>query len=760
MSSISGSTLSLTGVATVNGLAVASGSTTLGTVQTGNFSQTGSSTFSTGSGLISLNGTVNTSGAVSVGGSLGVSQVINANGGLNAGSSTIQTTGLVSSGTGTFSGLLTANGGVTSSSSKIEGQTIKATTTLTLPSGTNITSSNDVVDVANSQTISGAKTFSSAITANASSTIKNTTTGSIYTLKLLPYTSTNSAIIFQNDCFASNYNPNTQNGDVGIIFNANGSYTASEALIIAPHMLPSASATASPSLRMTTTETTITGLLTATYGVTTGNSAKITTKCSTATRYGEINTNSDGNTMFNIISEITGNGYFFMYNTSTELLRVNPTEITASKVITANGGVNAGSATIQTTGTLSGGTGTFSGLLTASNGLDVKNTGGSGTINLYLPNSNTIRTQFQTYKTNNSQVDTYLDNTESGASFRFRNNASGTIYDAPIVCGAITSSGLLTANSGVTVPSGQVINANGGLNAGSSTIQTTGLVSSGTGTFSGLFTANAGIKIADTKLLDWGISSNNSCMICLFSGSPATSSSFNYYGFGTDTSILRYQVPYDKNHIFYTNNSTNTATDEILKLNGTGITASKVITANAGLTVPSGKTLTIASGATLSIVGSITSNITFQSPFTTPTAGQLGYTITVNPNNGYTVYNNAWYNLLTISLSPGVWIVSYGYAGLENVAGVTSTTVTKRILAINSANSGNQGYVDAATYPTHFINTPETTITNYFPGISGFYNSYTITITSLKTLYLNYYIQMNQATMYLFHPTIIATRIA
>jgi hypothetical protein len=88
MSSISGSTLSLTGVATVNGLSVASGSTTLGTVQTGNFSQTGASTFSTGSGLISLNGTVNTSGAVSVGTNLGVT------------------------GTTTTTGLVTANSGV------------------------------------------------------------------------------------------------------------------------------------------------------------------------------------------------------------------------------------------------------------------------------------------------------------------------------------------------------------------------------------------------------------------------------------------------------------------------------------------------------------------------------------------------------------------------------------------------------------------------------------------------------------------------
>ena len=112
---------------------------------------------------------------------------------------------------------------------------------------------------------------------------------------------------------------------------------------------------------------------------------------------------------------------------------------------------------ISQTGTNVYGTETVSGLLTASNGLDVKNTGASGTINLYLPNSNTIRTQFQTYRTGGSQVDTYLDNTESGANFRFRNNASGTIADAPIICGAITSSGTITANAGITVPSGKTL---------------------------------------------------------------------------------------------------------------------------------------------------------------------------------------------------------------------------------------------------------------------------------------------------------------
>ena len=67
MSSISGSSLSITGSTTLNGLSVGSGTTTLSSVQTGNFSQSGSSTFSTGTGLVSLNGQVTSNAGVVVG---------------------------------------------------------------------------------------------------------------------------------------------------------------------------------------------------------------------------------------------------------------------------------------------------------------------------------------------------------------------------------------------------------------------------------------------------------------------------------------------------------------------------------------------------------------------------------------------------------------------------------------------------------------------------------------------------------------------
>jgi len=102
--------------------------------------------------------------------------------------------------------------------------------------------------------------------------------------------------------------------------------------------------------------------------ITTGDSAKIITKGYNTSSYGEIYTNSDGNTIFNVISDGNANGYYFKYNTNTELLRIYPTEIVASKVINANAGVNAGSSTIQTTGLVSGGTGSFSGTLTVTSG--------------------------------------------------------------------------------------------------------------------------------------------------------------------------------------------------------------------------------------------------------------------------------------------------------------------------------------------------------------------------------------------------------
>jgi len=267
------------------------------------------------------------------------------------------------------------------------------------------------------------------------------------------------------------------------------------------------------------------GLLTATSGVTTGNSAKITTKCSTATRYGEINTNSDGNTMFNIISEITGNGYFFMYN-STELLRVNPTEITASKIINANAGLtiplgqrlklsvdginyienNISSSTIQyvsntddkthnfwtkatggsvsniftvgTGGVSTYGTGYVQGLLTANSGAYFGQNDSNFQITKITDN-NRLRTRLQAYYNGANPfhleinplggfvfINQTADYAYSGLPSGYSTNSlvSNDIIDMGklYVAGTTTTTGLLTTNGGITVPSGKTLTISSG----------------------------------------------------------------------------------------------------------------------------------------------------------------------------------------------------------------------------------------------------------------------------------------------------------
>jgi hypothetical protein len=116
-------TLSVSGTSTLVGGANINGTTNtnnLNVINNSNFSQTGSGTFSTGTGAVTLNG------------------------------------GVICSSTSSFTGLATFNGNILLPSGK----------SLTLPSTRVINATNDVVDTANSQTVSGQKTFSSQIIAN------------------------------------------------------------------------------------------------------------------------------------------------------------------------------------------------------------------------------------------------------------------------------------------------------------------------------------------------------------------------------------------------------------------------------------------------------------------------------------------------------------------------------------------------------------------------------------------------------------------
>ncbi len=686
MSSISGSSLSITGSTTLNGLSVGSGTTTLSSVQTGHFSQSGSSTFSTGGGLVSLNGSVTTNGTASVGTNLIV----------NGTSSLIGAT--------TATGIINANGGV---KIPVDKQFLLS-----------VDGNNYITNSTNSSTGSGSITYA---TFDSGKT---------------------------HDFYCYNGSKIYTISSTGTNTNGTGNFT---------------------------------GALTATSGVTTGNSAKITTKCSTATRYGEINTNSDGNTMFNIISEITGNGYFFMYNTSTELLRVNPTEITASKVINANAGVNAGSTTIQTTGTVSCGTGVVTGLFY---------TGGSSTSTNYMRIDGV------------SNSNCYFDLKNSG-TYYFRQNLGTSAVKAPIDCEAITASGLLTANSGIastglirTIGSGGAVTSNGlqfpnvvlttntgyrlqipvgswnkdtnnnttildcyrvgnnggiydnyvGINASSSPAgggfcinsqmdfvigatsaqylvkgmsiqaQSSSAVNvginntnpqyaldvSGTGNFTGALTANAGVKIPTGLQLFLSTDGNNyitnnstnaKIQYVTFDagkshdfwvvdgskfnisqtgtntyGTASVSSLFYVGGTSSSSTYMRLEANINNNNGYidlknggsfcFRQNLGTSAIDAPIVCGA--ITSSGAITANGGITVPSGQTLTIASGASLSYGGGLTlgGNITLASTFTTPTSGQLGYTISGSNNSTQALVSNTTRTFATIFLPVGVWMIT------------------------------------------------------------------------------------------------------
>ena len=96
MSSISGSSLAITGASTLSGGAAILGTTTTTNhTVSGSFNQTGTGTFNTGSGGIFLNGAITSSSSATIGTNLFVNGtstttgIFYANGGINAGTNGI-----------------------------------------------------------------------------------------------------------------------------------------------------------------------------------------------------------------------------------------------------------------------------------------------------------------------------------------------------------------------------------------------------------------------------------------------------------------------------------------------------------------------------------------------------------------------------------------------------------------------------------------------------------------------------------------------
>ena len=517
MSSISGSTLSLTGVATINGLSVASGATTLGTVQTGNFSQTGSSTFSTGSGLISLNGTVNTSGTLSVGTNLGVS------------------------GTTTINNLLTANSGVK------------------IPVNTSIYLSTDSSNyITNNSTGSGSisyATFDSGKTHD----FYCYNGSKIYTI------SSSGTITNGTGTFSGLLTANSGIANTGLIKNigSGGSVTSNG------QVFPNVALTTNTGYRLQ--------IPVGSWNKDTNNNTTIL-DCYRVGNNGGIYDNYVG---INASSSPAGNGFcinsqmdFVIGATSAQYL-VKGMSIQAQSSSAVNVGIN--NTNPQYALDVSG-TGNFTGALTANAGVKIP-TG----LQLFL----------------STDGNNYITNNSTNAKIQYVTFDAGKSHDFWVVDGSKFN------------------------------ISQTGTNTYGTASVSSLFYVGGTSSSSTYMRLEANINNNNGYIDLKNGGS-----------------------------FCFRQNLGTSAIDAPIVCGA--ITSSGAITANGGITVPSGQTLTIASGASFSYGGGLTlgGNITLASTFTTPTSGQLGYTISGSNNSTQALVSNTTRTFATIFLPVGVWMIT------------------------------------------------------------------------------------------------------
>jgi FtsZ-binding cell division protein ZapB len=154
----------------------------------------------------------------------------------------------------------------------------------------------------------------------------------------------------------------------------------------------------------------------------------------------------------------------------------------------------------------------------------------------------------------------------------------------------------------------------------------------------GLLTPSGGLTIPSGKIIDFGAQNPTNCMISLYSSPTPTNSTSNFYGFGIDGGILRYQVIYNGNHVIYTNTDINNTTPlEIARFNSSGLSLN-----NCSLNTGTGNITT--TGITTTGSSSISGYLTTNSAASTyaPKANPIfsGTTTTSNPGVVLKVFDN------------------------------------------------------------------------------------------------------------------------
>ena len=306
------------------------------------------------------------------------------------------------------------------------------------------------------------------------------------------------------------------------------------------------------------------------------------------------------------------------------------------------------------------------------------------------------------------------------------NGTSTLAVAGTTTAGIINASGLITASAGLTVPTGQAVNINGtstltvgGLITASGGLSFTGTLSTAAITASGLITANGGLTVA--------------------SGQVLTSTGTTTLTGTTTAGII------NASGLITANGGLTVASGQVLTSTGTTtltgtttagiINASGLISANNGLTVATTKALTLSGTATLTTTTGLTTlgggltmggsnNITLSSAAIAPTTGQLGYLLSnVLPADSLTTHNT-WIaptsskGQLTLP-DKGTYLLSYSFSargGAILMGGLTlSSTLATDYTAVQSNITNTEVFAFSGSSP---VNANWTTCSNTYVYIN------------------------------------------
>ena len=730
MSAITGLTLSVTNTSTLTGGANITGTCNtnqLNIINNSSFSQSGSGTFSTGTGSVTLNGTV------------------------------------ICSSTSSFTGLATFNGSILLPSGK----------TLTLPTGRVISNSNDVVDTTSGQTVAGVKTFSNQIVANGGI---NAGSNSITCGSLTCSSETDSGVLTVNGMLNANGGitvPANQNLSISRkvsgfqqkVWNCNdlglSSNPSSRYLLIAQNGALSSYGNNFGVLTLKGQIGIENGAVTNIifFDIQIGTRGSVSTNGYVNSYYSLSNITSYLD--FIVTSTSPGNNFYlylkssayFMFEfvaggneySSTPLLN-EPTSTGATfasgetvvvssvinNVATSNSSnfyygtssITCGSLTCSSendTGTL-----TVGGLLTANNGIFIANN----------KSISTNDTGGALLFTGLGFSSTYTPNTGYGLGLTMNQNSNGEVSLFSLRNNIANTGGFSFYDYYTTIPSKTLL----------ATLNTsTGLTTNNLPINAGTGTITCG-SINTSSIL-----ANNNCNVYFPSSLPTTS---NNSGLGllwnvtsglTDTAFLAYgqggAVPGFTFYSVYMGANTRSL---LATIGAGGSSFNTSLTANGGLTIPSGQTLTVNgtlvvpgtySPTSITTSGLITANggitvgsnqnITLASTVTTPTSGQLGYTITGTNTLG-SITSGTSTNWSSISLPVGTWLLrgkvsATASGGTVTVASVGSNLApasSGTLSVSNNTSSITTGLTVCLATETNIVNVASTTVYYWYGFIT------------------------------------------